>query len=96
MVWDSRRLTSTSEGVCDATLRRCVDRWAGFADSFVVQKVPAPVVAPVTKGRVTLVGGVSLKQIRAFWFTLLKLYAKSSPMRSRGASEAVSKANGCF
>jgi hypothetical protein len=53
-------------------------------------------LAPVTKGRVTPAGGVSLKQIRAFWITLLKLYAKSSPKRSRGASEAVSKANGCF
>ncbi len=53
-------------------------------------------LAEVTKGSVTPVGGVSLKQIRAFWFTLLELYAKSSPMRSRGASEAMSKAKGCF
>ena len=79
--------------------RRCDAVSTGGRDSPIrslYKKVPAPVVAPVTKGRVTLVGGVSLKQIRAFWFTLLKLYAKSSPMRSRGASEAVSKANGCF
>ncbi len=34
--------------------------------------------------------GVSLKQMMAFWITLLKLYARSIPKRSRGASDAVS------
>lgn len=35
-------------------------------------------------------GGLSLKQISAFWITLLQLYAGSIPKRSRGASDAVS------
>jgi len=51
---------------------------------------PGQEPALATKGRITPVGGVSLKQIRAFWITLLKLYARSSPKRSRGASDAVS------